>query len=199
MPLSPAVLTASFLANQNSGPFSFNGPAFPPFCTALGNAIYSWAVGQPQNILLNGVSTGLVGAGTILVPSSVVIVPPNPALIQAALSGSQYNGPLAPSLASVISSGLSQAFVQANYTGVVGGVGSGQDISHVVLANPATLIPLMLAQFSSLLGQGPLALNLATGISIGIANLLLTATATGTVVGGSAPFPASGTSISTLL
>ena len=105
------------------------------------------------------------------------------------------------SLASVVAFGISNAFTSsAQYLGTSGGVGIGQDVSKVTVANAASLVPFLLGNLSGALGGSGLALpQLVTGLANGIATLLLSGTGTGTVVGAPSPAPATGATLSVVV
>lgn len=196
MAVTPGVIYSALIANRASGIHPLLGPNFETLALAIGNSVAAWAVGQPLNVALAGVAAGASGGGTIAPPTTRIVVPPTVSIMLGALSGAGFNGPMMPSLATVVTLGISQAFTTSGqYAGTVTGVGSGQDVSKVVVSNPSTLIPLLLP----LIGTGPAAPQLATGLANGIAGLLLQGTGTGTVVGSSSPPAASGVSVSVII
>src|ERR1017187_7045693 len=64
MPLAPPVVFAALQATRATGPSSFLGPAYDQLILAVSNAISAWAVGQPSNLALTGMATGISGVGT---------------------------------------------------------------------------------------------------------------------------------------
>lgn len=201
MPLNPALIYAELSAARASGGFPFAGFKFDQFASGVANGVAAWAIGQPQNVALQGISTGAVGSGVVALPTTRVFVPPTVPLMVAAFSGAGYNGPLAPSLATVVTIGLSGAFTKfAGYTGPVVGVGAGQDVAKVIVANPATLQPLLASSLlGSLGGLGPSGVSLTVGLANGIAGLILLGVGTGTIIGSPGPGPGSGTSTSVIV
>ena len=200
MALTPPVIYSALAANRVAGPFPFLGPNFDTFALGLANGIVAWAVGQPQNVALTGTTTGASGSGIISPLTTRIILAPSIPLVQAGLAGAGIVGPTSVSLSTVVTLGLVQAFgISAQYSGVSAGVGAGQDVSKIVLANPATLTSILLGTLRTMgpggLGMQPLALGLANGISA----LLLTGTGAGVVSGVAGPSAAVGFSQSVVV
>lgn len=197
MALTPSQITAAVIASKGV----LNGPAFFQLAAGVGNGVGAWAVGNPANLSLQGVATGLAGTGNILAPTTKIIVSPNVGAVLGALSGAGLNGPMASSLATAVGVGVAQAFTSsAQYTGVSAGVGSGQDVSVIVVSNPAALVGILMGTLSGAFGSsGPAMGLLATGLGNGIASMLLGASATGTITGVAGPSPASGTTTSVVV
>jgi hypothetical protein len=196
MALNPAVFYSAFQANRLSGPFPLLGLTFESFSLGLSQALSLWMVGQPQNLALQGVATGTAGSGTILAPTTRLVLAPNPALIQTSLSSAGVNGPVALSISSCVALGLSQAITSlGQYQGVSPTVGVGLDTSLVSVNNPLTLIPIL----QSLLGVGPSSALLSSGLSFGISSMLQTMTGLGSITGPTSPIASTGISISTLI
>lgn len=173
------------------------GPTWPALAQAVGQGVFTWAVGQPQNLLLTGVTSGGAGAGIV---SGSLVIPPNPAPVIAAMAAAGA-GVTAPQIGTAVAIGVSAAFTSsALYTGPSVGVSSGTDQSSVVVSNPVTLVASLLAAMSTTFaslggGGGPTTLQTATGLGNGIANLFLQGTGTGIVTPTSPlPGPAAGTS-----
>jgi hypothetical protein len=200
--LTPNIIQGSLLSARTASPHPFNGVNFDRLALGIGMGVASWAVGQPQNLALTGVATGLLGSGAILAPTSRLIVPPNPGLVQAALVGAGVAGVLAASLALVVSLGVSQAFTSAGqYTGPSATVGTGADVSKVTVSNPATLVGILNGTLLAAVGAGLSLTSLAAGLGNGIASLLLQGTGTGAVVGSPVipTFPGAGPTFSTVV
>ena len=199
MALSPAIIYNSLVANRAAGGFAFNGQLFDKFALGIANAVSVWAVGQPDNVALRGKAAGFVGTGTIASPASKIIIPPHIPLMLGALAGAGVRGQLAPSLAVVMTLGISQAFVQSGqYGGIVLGVGVGADSSKIVLANVVTLVPLLSANLAGTLGGTGVTLpNMSWGLGLGICALLSQGVGVGAVVGVPVFPPATGTGTST--
>lgn len=193
MALTPPLIYQAFATNRAL----FNGPNFDRLALGLSTGLVTWAVGQPQNLALTGISTGIAGAGVIAPAATRLVVPPTVAILSAALIGAGMAGPLSGPLATVVTLGVSQTFAAyGQYSGAVAGVGTGADVSRVVVANPATLIGI-LQQSLSVLGTGPALRMMAVGLGNGIAGLLLTGTGTGVVTGTPVVPPVPGSGIST--
>jgi hypothetical protein len=191
--LTPANLYQVFLANRAL----FNGPNFDLLALGLSTGIVSWAVGQPQNLALSGISTGVAGAGVIAPVSTRLVVPPTVSILSGTLIGARVAGPLSGPLATVVTLGVSQAFsTYGQYSGVAAGVGAGADVAKVTVANAATLI-VILQQSLSVLGAGPALRMVAVGLGNGIAGLLLTGTGTGVVTGATVVPPVGASGITT--
>lgn len=165
---------------------------------AIGVGVFTWAIGNPANLALRGVTSGVAGAGTVL---GNLILPPNPTPLISALSGAGVAGPTATQIATAVAIGVSTAFSSTGtYVGASVGVSSGVDTSSVVVANPATLVSSLLAAMGTTFssfggGAGSTAAQIATGLGNGIASLFLLGTGTGIVAPVSPlPGPATGTS-----
>ena len=105
-------------------------------------------------------------------------------LMQSALAGAGMVGPLSQSLAVVVTLGISQAFsTSGQYAGVSPTVAVGADISKVTVANGPSLIGILNANLSAVLGPGPALGFMTTGLGMGIASLLLQGTGAGPVTG----------------
>ncbi len=183
MALNSASITAAVIS---AAPFP-GGPGFPILANAIGLAVYTWAV-IPANVRLQGVTTGLAGAGAVL---GSVIIPPNPALASAIIASSGLVGPTAPLLATALGVGIPTAFLSAQYSGGSVGVSAGSDLSKITFANTATLIPLLTAFLAG--SSSPIVANAIASVVSGI---LLTGTGVG-VVAPVAPAPGPGAGIST--
>jgi hypothetical protein len=196
--LSPQIFYGPLAANRASGGFAFMGSLFDQFAWGLSNAMSSWAINQPQNLALMGIATGTLGAGTIAVPASKIIIPPTIPIMTGALAGAGFNGQLMPSLATVVTLGISQAFNSAGqYSGIVGGVGIGVDSSKIIVSNAGTLVPLLLANLSGMMGgSGAVLPSMCAGLGNGIASLLMQGAGIGTVVGTPSIPPLPGTGVS---
>lgn len=181
MALTSAAVTAAILAAAPE----MAGPTGSILAQAVGAAVVPWA-NLVANLALTGVTSGTLGAGTVL---GTLLVPSNVAVVSGGLSAAGVLGPTAPILAKAIAIGISTSFSTAQYTGPSIGVGMGIDNSLVALANASTLISLLSA---GLLGaSGP---SVCTGIGNGIASLLLLATGVGVVTGAPSTVSGVGTS-----
>jgi hypothetical protein len=177
MALSSSIITGAII----SAGANMTGPSFPLLAQALGNGIYSWAI-VPANLLLAGVVSGAQGVGVVTGKLSIV---PNPPLVLAGLSSSGVIGPTASQLASAVGTGVANAFTSsAQYTGPAVGVAGGADVSGVIVANLATLTPILLSSMAGTFGQlGVSSSQVAQGLSTGISSLIQTAVGTGAVTG----------------
>lgn len=201
MALTSAAIYSSLTAARASGPLPFSGPNFDLLMNGVAQAVFAWAISQPANVQLIGASTGTAGAGTILAPTTRILVPPNIPLVVGSLAGVGVGGPNSASLAAVIAMGISSAFTTyAQYTGTVAGVGAGLDVSKVTIANAATLVPLLRGFIGgSMGGVGPVMGQVSVGLANAISGLLLGGTGTGTVTGATGPSPAAGISTSVVV
>jgi len=182
--LTPPVIQNALLSVRAAAPHPFNGINYDKLALGIGLAVSQWGVSQPQNLALVGAATGLGGPGVILPATAKLLVPPNPGILLGALVGAGMAGPLSQSLAVVVSLGVSQAFsTSGQYSGISPTVASGADVSKITTANPATLIGILNANLSAVLGVGPALGLMTTGLGNGIASLLLQGTGAGAVTG----------------
>jgi len=182
--LTSNVIYAALAANRASGGFAFAGVPFDQLAQGIAVGVWQWGVGQPQNLGLTGAAAGVSGGGAIVPATSRLSVPPNSGVVYGALVGAGMVGGLASPLATSVALGISQAFsVSGQYAGPVVGVGTGADVSKVAVSNAATLIGILRATLSAVLGTGPALSQMATGLGNGIAALLLLGTGQAPVVG----------------
>jgi hypothetical protein len=182
--LTPLTIYGALMSASASGPFAFAGVAYERLAQGLASALFSWGINQPQNLALTGLVTGTTGAGTILPFGSKITLVANPAAVQAGLTGAGMAGPLAGSLAVVVASGLAQAFTSSGqYQGVSATVAVGTDVSKVTVANTASLVGILNSTLAATCGSGPALPMMASGLGVGITNLLLLATGTAAVTG----------------
>jgi|SaaInlV_200m_DNA_4_1039719.scaffolds.fasta_scaffold03298_2 hypothetical protein len=184
MALAPPVIQSALLSVRAAAPHPFAGINFDRLALGIGLAVSQWGVGQPQNLALFGAATGLAGVGAINPLTTRLVVPPTVGLMQSALAGAGMVGPLSQSLAVVVTLGISQAFsTSGQYAGVSPTVAVGADISKVTVANGPSLIGILNANLSAVLGPGPALGFMTTGLGMGIASLLLQGTGAGPVTG----------------
>jgi len=190
MPLTGPEITASIIA---AGGAVYPGSQdLPRIAQAIGASLPVWFQ-SPTNVLLNGVTAGFLGAGTAT--GKVTFVPTGQIIF--ALNSVGLNGPTAQGLGAAIEAGLVAILnVNASYIGVSVGVGTGTDITKVSISNPATLLPILLANLQAAGINGQQAAQLASGLSTGIAALVQTGSGFGAVAGPPGVFPSGGTSIS---
>ncbi len=166
--------SAISLAIRGSATFA-GGPTWPLLCDAIGNAVSAWAV-VPGNILILGVTNGVIGAGTVT--GLLQITGPASIMAETLTSGGLV-GATASQLGLAIGLGLiSSLSGQLTYVGVSTGVGSGIDLSAVTQANAYTLAPILRLNHAPLTagfgGSGAQLPAFYDAISVGIAAMLLT-------------------------
>jgi hypothetical protein len=202
MALTPNLIQAAILANRSAGLFAFMGMPFDQMALGIGVGISSWAISQPSNLALTGIATGVAGAGSIVTAASRILVPPTVAALTSGLTGAGMVGPVAPALATTVTLGVSQAFnTYAQYFGLVAGVANGADVSRITVANPGTLVLSLQSALAGSMGSGPALNLLATGLGVGLTNLLLLGTGQATVVGipSYPPVPATTSTLSVVV
>lgn len=178
------------MSSRAAAPFPLVGVNFDRLATAISQAVVAWAVGQPQNVKLQGQATGVAGAGAVNPVTTKFTVIPAVPIMSGALIGAGLVGPLAQSLSVVVTLGIAQAFTQnAQYAGPVAGVSNGADATKVVSANAGTLYNLLNGTCILNLGPGMALPRMVTGLSNGISQLILTGTGVGACVGVPAPIP----------
>lgn len=193
MAVVTAALTSAILAaGQATFPGSQN---LPKIASAIGKSIPQW-LPIPTNVLVQGVTAGVAGGGSV---NGKMFVQNGVALVVAGLNQAAVNGPSAQGLGTAVGSGVASVLNSSlQYTGASPGVGVGTDTSKVTLSNSATLIGILLSNLQAAQVNGQQAPRLASGLGLGIANLVQTATGVGGVAGSPSPIPAVSTSISTV-
>lgn len=188
--IPPSVLAAAL---RTSAPFP-GGPAFDLLCQAVANAVTAWL---PAGVALVGVTSGVVGAGTVTGALAFAGAPPAVLGAMGAL-----HGPNVPSLATTLSAGLTAGLAGLPYAGVSVGVGTGTDVSRVVSANVPALAQALRAAHSALCaaqgGTGSTVPAFYEALASGIAVVISTGTGTGAVAptGPLGPSSSVGTSTS---
>lgn len=173
--IPPAVIAAAL---RTSAPFP-GGPAFDLLCQAIANAVTAWL---PAGVTLAGVTTGVVGAGTVTGTLTFVGAPP---AVLGAMGALQ--GPNVPALATTLAAGLPAGLAGLPYAGVSAGVGTGTDVSLVASTNvPALSAALRTAHSAACAVQG------GTGSAVpafydALASGIAVVIATGAGVGAVAP------------
>ena len=196
MPLTPPLIYADMASARAACSFPFTRMPFDQLAWALASGIVQWA----PTVQLTGVSVGTAGAGTINTLASKVFLAPNPPLAIAGMGSAGLVGPPGIALGTVIGQAVPKALTSyAGYAGGVAGVGVGGDVSKVVAASGSGLAALLVPLLAGFLGPGPASAQMAKGLGQAVANLVLTATATGNVVGTPSPSAASGVSKSVLV
>jgi len=171
--IPPAVIAAAL---RTSAPFP-GGPAFDLLCQAIANATVTWL---PTGVTLVGVTTGVVGAGTVTGTLAFAGTPP---LVLAAMAA--LPGPNAPALATTLAAGLNAGLAGLPYAGVSTGVGTGTDASRVVSANVPTLAQVLrtahIAACAVQGGTGSTVPVFYDALAAGIAAVVITGTGLGAV------------------
>ena len=192
MPVSIILPISSSLCFSSNGIVGVNAPVLSG---AISLGVSTWS-STPSNIVLNGATSGVAGIGSV---TGKLTVPPNPALYESAFVANGLVGLQKTPLCIALSTAVSVAFSTALYQGSSQGVGVGVDTSKVVSANRASLISVLNSTFAS---NGIVGVNssvLATAISTGISNHLLTGFGNGAVLGSPSIFPSVGSSICNLV
>ena len=197
MALTVPIILAALNSARLAGGFPFAGINFDRLALAVALSLNQWGLSQPQNLAVAGLASGSLGSGAV---AGQLNVPATVPVMQAGLLGAGMAGPLTPSLATVMTLGISQAFsTSGQYTGVAGTVGTGTDVSKIVVANTGTLLALLQANMAAELGPGPASPMMATGLANGITALLLLGTGFGTVVGTPTGGPGTGPTTSVVV
>jgi hypothetical protein len=191
MAVVSAAITGAIIANsQGVYPGSQN---VPKIASAVGKTLPSW-LPIPTNVLAQGITAGVAGAGAV---NGKMFFTGGIGLVIGGLTQAGITGPSAQGLGTAVGGGVSQILnSSAQYAGISAGVGVGGDVSKVSLANPATLIPLLLTNLQATGLNGPQAARLATGLGTGLAQFVQTGFGFGGVTGSPSPVPAIGTSVS---
>jgi hypothetical protein len=187
--LAPAISSAILQA----GP-TLRGTEFAKIALAVGLSVQAWAV-NPVNVVLVGAVIGTLGGGTV---TGKFFLPPAPLPATAAMAAAGLLGPLGPQVATAVGVGVATALnASAGYKGTSTGA-IGGDVSKVTLANPATLIALLVYNFTSVGLVGPVAAQLAVALGNGIATMVLQGGGIGVAAGAPSPSPGTGVSKSGL-
>lgn len=188
MALSPTLITAQI---RLAAP-KLSGPDWIKLSSSLGKAMYGWIV-NPANVQLQGVTTGIVGGGSV--PTGKVLVAPLVPAVMGTFVGSKLVGVDSVKIAKATAMGTANAINMAGeYYGASAGVGVGSDISKVIVANPKTLQAMLQGVFGASILTGADCIKLAKGVSLGVSSILMTGGGVGGVVGGGGPIPSGGTS-----
>jgi len=194
--INVGVIYAALKMYSNVGEFPFNGPAFDQLAWAIAWAVDDW-IDSPLNVTLVGVSVGTAGVGAIMERTSRMFLAPVIPLMTAGMESAGLNGPLTPSLSTVVTLAIAHVVTQfGGYTGVCPTVGTGTDTSKVVWVNVPSLIEALIEAMAGQNMTGAAAIRMANGLGMGIAALVLTAFGTGTVTGASGPMASTGPSFS---
>lgn len=109
------------------------GPTFDPLCQTIANSLVAWL---PTGVTLQGVTAGVIGAGTVTGTLTFAGLTPTVASI---LSSGGLSGQVSPRFAQALTLGLNSGLLGCTYAGVSTGVASGTDMSHVTSVNTVTL------------------------------------------------------------
>ena len=179
---------------RSAGKHGLNGVSFDSLAWSIADGVSDW-VSNPTNVALIGLANGVSGVGTIT--SSHLFLPPVIPIVEGGLTSAGITGPVASSLATVVTLALAHVVTQfGGYDGVCPTVSNGVDISKVVLSNPGSLITGLSQSMNNNGINGQSAARLSNGLGLGIAALFLTVTGTGKVVGVAGPSPSTGPSFS---
>lgn len=142
---------------------------------SIGNALATWAV-VPGNILIQGVSTGVVGSGTVV--GTLQFTGP-PSLVVAQMLGGGLTGQTVTQVGTAIGTGLLSSLSGSMlYQRVSAGVGQGLDVSFIASVNSATLSSAFqlahVAITGALGGSGSSLPSFYTAIAAGIAAIIQT-------------------------
>ena len=180
-----------------AGKGTFTGSiVLPRIAAAVGISIPAW-IPVIANVRVQGTTVGVLGAGAVT--GKLMFAGQGAGVMIAALNSAGLTGVNATHLGTAVGNGVWTALnALAQYVGVSPGVGLGTDVSTVLNANEAALLPILQA---NLAGQAIVGINsaqLAQGLSRGIATIVKTGFGVGAVVGSPSPIPAVSTSISTV-
>lgn len=196
MALTPPAFYADLASFRAASPFPFLRFPFDQLAWAIANGVVQWA----PSVQFTGTAVGTAGVGAINVPTTRVVVVPNPPLAIAGMAAGGLVGPLGVALGTVVGQAIPKTLTTfGQYTGGVAGVGVGADVSKVTMANGPALTGILIPLLTGLLGPGPAGPQMAAGLGQAIANLVLTGTGAGSVVGPPSPSSASGVSQSVLV
>lgn len=140
------------------------GPTLGPLCMAIAQAVVAWL---PTGVTITGVTTGVVGTGTV---NGTLAFAANPAAVAQAMG---FTGPNTSGIARMLTLGLNGSLTGSPYQGVSIGVGQGTDVSIVGGPNIPALVGLLqsshAATCAGLGGTGSLYPGFYQGIANGIA------------------------------
>jgi hypothetical protein len=191
MAVTPQAVTAAIIAASPA----LKGPAWFQTCVGIGIGVVAWSA-VPINVVMVGSVNGTLGGGAV---TGKFVLPPVPAPVVASVAAGGLVGLSAPQIGAAVGLGIGTAYsASGQYIGQsVGAI--GVDASKVVVANPATLTPSLIAGFAAQGLIGPAALQLAAALSPGIATMFLTGFGTGVAAGPTGPSPGTGISRSSII
>lgn len=191
MPVAPPAVTAAIIA---AGP-GLKGPSWFRTARGIGVGVVAWSL-NPINVVVVGSVNGTLGAGVV---TGKFTLPPVPAPVVASLAAVGLIGPASAQIGVAVGTGVGTSYSAAGmYTGAsVGAIGA--DVSKVVFANPATLVPSLIGGLASAGLVGPSAARLAAGLAPGIATMFMTGFGVGAAAGPAGPAPGTGVSKSSII
>ena len=193
MPTLAPALTANIIA---AGP-TMVGPTWFKLAAAVGQGVSTWLMTGPAATVMVGSANGTLGGGAV--NGKLFVVPLVPAMT-AAFAANGMVGPTAAKVAVAMAMGISTNLnAMGTYKGAAVGVGVGPDISKVIMANVASLIPILVGSLASKGMVGPSAVRMANAIAVGTCAILMTGTGTGVVSGPTGPAPGTGVSTCSIL
>jgi hypothetical protein len=195
------MVPAAAISQAIRGAASFSGgQTWALLCDAIGNAVASWAV-LPGSILIQGVTTGVIGSGTV---TGTLTFTGSPSLVVAQMTAGGLIGATTPQVGTAIGTGLLSSLSGAMlYQGVSVGVASGTDLSFVAsVSTPSLVSALQLAHLGTtgaLGGSGASLPAFYTSIAAGVAAIIQTGVTLGSgIVAPAGPLgPGSSTGTST--
>jgi hypothetical protein len=192
MAITGPAITSAILG---AGP-DLAGPLWAQLALATGSSVAIWAK-IPTNVVLNGTVLGPVGTG-VVAGKFALSGAGGVGLLTSSFFAAGLQGPLSPSMAKSVALGVALALnLSATYQGVSTGA-VGPDLSVVSLANPATLISLLVANLAAGGVAGPIGVSYAVGVGNGVAAMVRTGSGVGTATGIGGPVPGIGVSVSKL-
>lgn len=198
------MVPASAISASIIGSASFpGGQTWSLLANAIGSALSTWAV-TPGNVVIQGVSTGAVGAGTV---TGFLQLTGSPSLVVAQMTAGGLTGQSVTQVGTAIGLGvLTSLSGSLTYQGVSTGVALGTDISSVVSVNTPSLASTLQATHTALAGtlggSGSSLPSFYTAIASGIAAMVQTGVTLGSGIvvpaGPVGPGSSVGTTISIL-
>ncbi len=191
MAVTPQAVTAAIIAASPA----LKGPAWFQTCVGVGIGVVAWSA-VPINVVMAGSVNGTLGGGVV---TGKFVLPVVPAPVVASVSAGGLVGLNASQVGAAVGIGIGTAYsATGQYIGTsVGAIGA--DVSKVVFANPATLVPSLIGGFAAQGLVGPAALQLAAALSPGIATMFMTGFGTGVAAGPTGPSPGTGVSRSSII
>lgn len=195
------ILPPSIYSSLKSSADFPGGPSFDLLCQGISIALASWL---PLGVSLQGVTTGVIGTGTV---QGILVFPVVPGTAALAIA-STLHGPTAPLVARALDTGLASALSGCPYAGVSAGVSAGVDVSRVATLDLNSLALALRGTHSSLCeaqgGHGAIVPGFYQALARGIGAILqtgVTASPTGLVspTGITGLLPSVGTSTSRLV